>query len=168
MVFLFISYLAIIIVLLCPFNMEIVVFSEEKRPGLFLSFNTLFKSQNNKNNKSINKNKNVNFGLKKDIINKIKNIPKPIFDVLKVEILISDKIPFLMFFFLEFFSEYFNKIVSKRYIGNDSFFVISKGDELYFQVKFTVKFNLFIIFSFLFQIIKLEFRRRNGDNGIIA
>ena len=73
-----------------------------------------------------------------------------------------------MFFFLEFFSEYFNKILSKRYIGNDSFFVISKGDELYFQVKFTVKFNLFIIFSFLFQIIKLEFRRRNGDNGIIA
>lgn len=148
--------------------MEIVVFSEEKRPGLFLSFNALFKSQNNENNKSINKNKNVNFGLKKDIINKIKNIPKPIFDVLKVEILISDKFPFLMFFFLEFFSEYFNKILSKLYIGNDSFFVISKGDELYFQVKFTVKFNLFIIFSFLFQIIKLEFRRRNGDNGIIA
>lgn len=164
MVFLFISYLVIIILLICPFNFGIVIFREKKSPNLSLSLNFFTSTKNIEKTGAKSKKKILNISLKDNIFSCLKSLPKPIFDVLKIELLVTENIPYLLYFYLSFFSEYFNRFVLKNNRINDSFFLLSKGNDLYFQVKFVVKFNLFIIFSFLFQIIKVKIRRKDGDN----
>ena len=166
MVFLFISFIVIVFIFITPFKVGLSLFTDKNRQNIVtsikISFFTKYLSKinhqsKNKSNKifnvlpfKINFNKNP-FQIIKSLI-----IP----DKLLIEIRTTSLInPALLYPIKGFFLAIYDYL---DYSGYDSvfFFNIINAEESYFESQFEMKVNLFMIFSILFQIIRIEIRRK--------
>ena len=166
MVFLFISYIVIIFIFCIPFDIGICAFTDDFAKKLNFSakviFFNIFLSKQNKNDKSKNNKKfiKINFNLI--------TFKRLLFHIIPEKILINisfgnDAYPYFLYplkcIFLSI-SDYADAIG----YGNTVFLNVTSGTEFFLQSEIKVKVNLLIIFSVLFDIIKLNIGRKYGNN----
>ena len=166
MVFLFITFIVIIFFFCAPFNVGICAFTDDFDKKINFSFKILifniFLKKSNINSKS----KNINLSIK---INFDLSVFKRIlFNITPKKILFNfslgnDNFPYYLYplngIFL-FIEDYYDAIG----YSNTVFLNVTSGKKFFLQTEVNLRINLLIIFSVLFDIIKLNIGRNHGNN----
>ena len=167
MVFLFIAYLVTIVLITFPIDIGLYLFYDEKENKFHITFKTfgiskyIPQKEKFKNKKAI-KSKKKSILKSKIAINKkglISAIKMPIIERFNLTISTPKVNPAIYFPIIGIFKGAEN--IMKRF-GLPAFELSQENNaaELYFQLILDFKINLFIIFSALFQIIRIKSGRK--------